>query len=212
MKYICKICGYVYDDDREKVPFDELPADWTCPLCGAPKELFAPQEPASEAPAAAVPPAGPEPELQQLSAGQLAAVCSNFVKGCERQYKGPEAEAYKRLAEYFTRLKPAVPDPTVSKVLDALKQEVEEYAPLTAVSREGGDRGARRICVWGEKVSRMLGSLVERYLRQGDSMLADTEIWVCTACGFVYIGEQAPERCPVCKVPAWKFEKIEGRK
>ena len=29
--------------------------------------------------------------------------------------------------------------------------------------------------------------------------------------GFVYIGDEAPELCPVCKVPAWKFEKIEGR-
>lgn len=42
-------------------------------------------------------------------------------------------------------------------------------------------------------------------------MLEGTNIWVCTTCGFVYIGEQAPELCPVCKVPAWKFEKIEGR-
>lgn len=34
--------------------------------------------------------------------------------------------------------------------------------------------------------------------------------------GMVYIqkgsiGDQAPELCPVCKVPAWKFEKVEGR-
>ena len=43
-------------------------------------------------------------------------------------------------------------------------------------------------------------------------MLADTEIWICTACGFIYIGETPPELCPVCKVPSWKFEKIEGRR
>ena len=36
-KYVCKICGYVYDG---KVPFEELPDDWLCPVCGAPKSQF----------------------------------------------------------------------------------------------------------------------------------------------------------------------------
>ena len=71
--------------------------------------------------------------------------------------------------------------------------------------------GAARICVWGEKVTRMLSSLVNRYLNEGEAMLADTDIWVCTVCGFVYIGETPRELCPVCKVPPYKFEKIEGR-
>ena len=34
--------------------------------------------------------------------------------------------------------------------------------------------------------------------------------WVCTVCGYVYEGEQAPEVCPVCKAPASKFQKQEG--
>ena len=29
--------------------------------------------------------------------------------------------------------------------------------------------------------------------------------WVCSVCGFVYEGEQPPERCPQCKAPASKF-------
>ena len=39
-KYVCKICGYVYDEANEKVKFDDLPDDWKCPLCGAPKSMF----------------------------------------------------------------------------------------------------------------------------------------------------------------------------
>jgi len=39
-KYRCKICGYVYDNSKEEIPFDELPDNWKCPLCGAPKNLF----------------------------------------------------------------------------------------------------------------------------------------------------------------------------
>ena len=30
--------------------------------------------------------------------------------------------------------------------------------------------------------------------------------WVCTVCGYVYEGEQAPEKCPQCGVPASKFK------
>ena len=58
----------------------------------------------------------------------------------------------------------------------------------------------------------MLSSLADRYLKEGEDMLRDTEVWVCTVCGFVYIGKNPPELCPVCKVPDWKFEKVEGRK
>jgi len=36
-KWVCTLCGYVYD---ESTPFEQLPDDWTCPLCGAGKELF----------------------------------------------------------------------------------------------------------------------------------------------------------------------------
>ncbi|MDR2890113.1 MAG: rubredoxin [Alistipes sp.] len=47
-KYRCDVCGYVYDeaagggpnDEGANVPFDELPGDWTCPVCGAPKDDF----------------------------------------------------------------------------------------------------------------------------------------------------------------------------
>lgn len=58
----------------------------------------------------------------------------------------------------------------------------------------------------------MVRSLLEQYLRQGEDFLKNTQVWVCTVCGFVYVGDVPPELCPVCKVPAWKFEKVEGRK
>ena len=40
MKYICNVCGYIYDDEKEEVKFEDLPADWTCPVCGVPKSEF----------------------------------------------------------------------------------------------------------------------------------------------------------------------------
>ena len=32
--------------------------------------------------------------------------------------------------------------------------------------------------------------------------------WICKVCGYVYEGEQPPEKCPVCKAPASKFEQL----
>ena len=34
--------------------------------------------------------------------------------------------------------------------------------------------------------------------------------WVCSVCGYVYEGEEAPEKCPLCKAPASKFAKQEA--
>lgn len=39
-KWECEICGYIYDEEEEGVPFAELDEDWTCPDCGAGKEDF----------------------------------------------------------------------------------------------------------------------------------------------------------------------------
>ena len=210
MKYVCQICGYVYDDAKEKVPFAELPDDWKCPLCGAAKSDFKPEANGDEKKVVtAIEPM--EADLEKLSAGQLAALCSNLARGCEKQYKQEEADLFKQLADYFTAVVPAVNDASVEKIAKELQTDADNYAAVRATADANADRGTARVCVWGEKVTRMLSSLVNRYLNEGEAMLKDTNIWVCTTCGFVYIGDTPPELCPVCKVPNWKFEKIEGR-
>jgi len=39
-KYRCTVCNYVYDEAKEGKKFSELPDDWRCPVCGAPKSAF----------------------------------------------------------------------------------------------------------------------------------------------------------------------------
>ena len=39
-KFRCVLCGYIYDENIEKVKFKDLPNDWVCPECGAGKEDF----------------------------------------------------------------------------------------------------------------------------------------------------------------------------
>ena len=37
IQYVCTVCGYVYDGE---VPFEQLPEDWVCPVCGLSKDAF----------------------------------------------------------------------------------------------------------------------------------------------------------------------------
>ena len=51
-KYVCSVCVYVYNpaegdpdgDIPPGTPFEKLPDDWTCPVCGASKNQFEKQE------------------------------------------------------------------------------------------------------------------------------------------------------------------------
>lgn len=50
-KYVCTVCGYVYDpakgdtegDISPNTPFEDLPDDWVCPICGSGKDMFEPE-------------------------------------------------------------------------------------------------------------------------------------------------------------------------
>ena len=51
-RYVCVICGYVYDPEQGDpdngvspgTAFADLPDDWECPICGAGKEDFEKEE------------------------------------------------------------------------------------------------------------------------------------------------------------------------
>ncbi len=47
-KYVCTVCGYVYDEETGDpdngiaagTPWENVPGDYLCPLCGVGKEEF----------------------------------------------------------------------------------------------------------------------------------------------------------------------------
>ncbi len=208
MRYVCQICGYVYDE-AQNPPWETLPDDWRCPLCGAAKADFRPEGTQQSAPVSPV--SSLPDELRPLSAMELSIVCSNLAKGCEKQYQSEQAAAFTRLANWLKGQAELVQDAVFSTLLERIEQDLSEgYPAVNAIAAEKQDRGALRSLVWSEKVTRMLASLLTRYKNEGDAMLENTGVWVCTICGFVYIGDVPPERCPVCKVPNRKFEKIGG--
>lgn len=52
MVYVCSVCGYEYDPangDPDNgiaagTKFEDLPADWECPICGVGKDEFKPKD------------------------------------------------------------------------------------------------------------------------------------------------------------------------
>ncbi|MCD8024334.1 MAG: rubredoxin [Candidatus Gastranaerophilales bacterium] len=44
-KYVCTACMWVYDPkENEDIPFEKLPDDYLCPICGAGKDMFEKQD------------------------------------------------------------------------------------------------------------------------------------------------------------------------
>ena len=222
MKYVCSICGYVYDEaagDPENgvspgTAWDQLPEGWVCPRCGAPKALFEPQAGAAAqpGPAASQQAAGEEENLRELTFGQMSALCSNLAKGCEKQYLAREAELFGQLAEYYQSRAGAEAPVSVQPLLELVERDLgQAYPAAHEQASSAADRGALRVLVWSEKVSRILSSLLARYQKEGGAFLESTGVFVCDICGFVYVGDQPPEICPVCKVPSFKIVRLQRR-
>ena len=200
MKYICSICGYVYDEEAEGVPFASLPDGWVCPMCGAVKDAFEPEEVPAAAPAAAAAPAKiVDEDMQELSTAQLSALFSNLARGCEKQYMPKESELFRELADYFGALSPVADAADLSALADTVLANLQnEYPAVEAQARENADRGALRAWTWGNKVTKIQQTLLKRYQQKGEAFLEHTDVWVCTVCGFIYVGGNPPELCPVC--------------
>jgi rubredoxin len=222
-KYKCSICGYV-NDEATGIPekgiapgtkWEDLPEDWVCPLCGAPKSVFSPIEEEIPVPMHMnVEPTNDHKELSadKLSAGELSAICSSLAKGCEKQRLNTEMEAWVKIAEYYKAKIAAETGKTLEDAAELLGGDLAKRIPTAnAVANADKDRGALRSLVWSEKVSTMQKALLERFAKEGDAMLANTKIWVCDICGFIYIGDAPPEICPVCKVPSYRIQQVERR-
>lgn len=220
-KYVCSVCGYIYDE-AQGIPeagiapgttWEELPEDWVCPLCGAAKFEFEKQGESAASPKKKPIFAPPlSAEMKELSPLEVSALCTNLARGCEKQYKPEEAALFKELAGYFQSASAPAGEPDFAKLIVLIEEDLGgHFANANAAASNANDRGALRALVWSEKVTRIQKSLLTRYQKEGDAMLKNTGVYVCTICGFIYIGDAPPEICPVCKVPNWKFEKIEGR-
>ncbi len=220
-KYVCSVCGYIYDeaagDPQSSVApgtaWENLPSDWVCPLCTAEKSEFYKQDKAPSPAKKAVPVyEAHDDDMREMSALEIAALCTNLARGCEKQYKLEEEALFRKLADYYKSIASPLKSADFEQLLALVEKDlIEGFAAANGAAKNDGDRGAQRALVWSEKVTRILKSLLSRYKKEGDDMLSGTGVYVCTICGFIYVGNNLPDVCPVCKVPNWKFEKVEGR-
>jgi len=225
-KYKCSVCGYVYDESDgipgKNLPpgtrWEDIPEDFTCPLCSAPKSLFIlmdiqDETKENEKKSMNTYHDGGE-TLKDLSFEEISAICSSLAKGCEKQRQMPEMEAFYSLARYY-KSKSSSPeakgfDKGFKNSYELLNTELLTGFPAaSSTAMKNSDRGALRSLVWSEKVSIMMKSLLERYEKEGDAILENTNIHVCDICGFIFLGDKVPDLCPVCKVPPYLLLKIE---
>lgn len=201
-KYVCALCGYTYDealgDPENNIPagtkWEDLPDDFTCPLCGADKSEFYKLEEEKE-----------EDSFAEITPIELSAICSNLGRGYEKQYNDKGSKMYYELADYF-KAKAEKEAGDMKDVKELVNDDIELFKEATDILNKNKDRGALRSIVWAEKVTKIVSSLVQRY-EKGENF-DNLSVYVCTVCGFIFVGDKLPEICPVCKVPNFKFEKI----
>lgn len=220
-QYVCSVCSYTYDEAKgilqagiaPGTKWEELPEDWKCPLCGAGKSQFREKDILEKKVQQKAADDLEKPYVdQELSAMEMSIICSNLARGCEKQYLPQQEEGFRKLAEFFRSKAEPAQDTGREKLLELIDGDLSRGYPYgMKTASEESDRGALRCQTWSEKVTNMLKSLLTQYEKEGEKMLENTNVYVCTICGFVYVGDTPLEQCPVCKVPSWKFEKVERR-
>ena len=87
----------------------------------------------------------------------------------------------------------------------------EMYKEFAKTAKE---EGFNHIAYLFEEVAKIEKSHEERYVALSEKVKNNTvfkdskeQIWVCRNCGHIYIGEKAPEICPVCAHPKSYFER-----
>ena len=204
-KYRCVICGYIYDDAVEKVKFEDLPDDWTCPLCGSPKSAF--EEVKEEQTNEKEEVVEDDEDLRTLTNEELTYICSNLAKACEKQYKEEEQNLFLELSKHFEE-KMKIVEGTLENIKELNEQENKEIKDAFSTATKLEDRGAKRVLTWAEKTSNMTKLILDNYKEKGLDYIKNTKIWVCDICGFIYIGDTPPKVCPVCKVPSLKILEV----
>ncbi|HSK69338.1 MAG TPA: rubredoxin [Candidatus Limnocylindria bacterium] len=206
--YICGICGFGYaeapgDPAHGIAPglkWEDVPEDWVCPVCGADKSMFHASAGEGARPEAAA-------ALGSSTRGPMedSVLCSSLAKACQKQYRAEEEALFTQLADWF--LGQAAPAGGLAEVAAGVREDIAAYPAAMEAARSASDRGALRALGWGEKVTKIQDNLLRKAAGGAKNALPGRG-FVCEACGFIFAGGAAPDMCPVCKVPAFKFQEV----
>lgn len=208
-KYRCTICGYIYDEEKENVKFSDLPEDWKCPMCGAPKSLF--EEVVEDNQTVEVKKETEviteDNDLRELSNDEIAYVCSNLAKACEKQYLEEEKKLYLELFKYF--ISNEVKSGKLNDLEVMFDKDIKLLNDAFNLANTYEDSGAKRVLTWATKTTNIINNIIKNYNEKGIEYIKNNKIWVCDICGFVFIGDNPPQVCPICKVPNFKILEVQ---
>ena len=117
---------------------------------------------------------------------------------------------------WFKELHGGVVPSTYENLLDAAAGERGEWTEMyKRMAQEAREEGFEELAIKFENVGKVERSHEARYLRllknykEGKTFKGDApKGWKCRQCGFIYEGEEAPERCPTCGYPKAYFERM----
>jgi rubredoxin len=218
-QYACTICGFIFDEGvgypeggiSAGTLWADVPVDFVCPLCGASKAEFTEKAKGASSPNVTAPVAAPVelPKDINYSAAELSAVFSNLAKGCEKQYDPEMSKLYQQLSDYYGAQQQTEGKADFESLRQLLESDLSaDFAMANQVASAETDRGSLRALKWAEQVSRMVNAHLGKITSGAADFLEDTNVYVCDICGFIYVGDEKPDVCPVCKVPNNKMTQI----
>ena len=212
-KWKCKVCGYIYEGE-------ELPADFTCPVCRQPASSF---EKIEEAPKAGKY-AGTQTEknLEAAFAGESQARNKYTYFSSVAKKEGYEqiaawflktAENEKEHAKMWFKELNGIGD-TAENLLHAAEGENYEWTDMyDGFAKTAEEEGFPELAAKFRLVAAIEKHHEERYrtLLHNVEMAevfakSEVKVWECRNCGHIVIGTAAPEVCPVCSHPQSYFE------
>ena len=225
MKYICQVCGYIYDEEKEGIPFDKLPDDWTCPCCHQPKSEFKPLvEEGDKDMANTNPYAGTQTEknLETAFAGESQArnKYTYFASVAKKEGYEQIAALFLKTADnekehakmWFKELK-GIGDTKANLAAAADGENYEWTDMYEGFAKTAEEEGFKELAA----KFRMVGEIEKHHEERYRALLKNVEtakvfeksevkVWECRNCGHIVVGTKAPEVCPVCNHPQSYFE------
>ena len=145
--------------------------------------------------------------MDQWNSHSLSVVYSNLQKAAEKQQDYELMNEYATLSRKFTETD--LPETSAEELLALVSEDLDRIMPgANEIVKTGGDRGAQRALKWGSTVAKIQKSILDRYIKKGDEVFENKDFYVCQACGFIFVGTEAPKICAACKAPSIRFVKI----
>ncbi len=215
----CKVCGYEYIGD-------ELPADFTCPICKHPASDFEKVEitdNVSDHPTNQYSGTKTEKNLQNAFAGESMARNKYTYFASVAKKNGFEqiaaiflktADNEKEHAELWCRALGGISQDTAVNLLHAADGENYELSDrYDRFAKEADEEGFHQLAAQFRGVAAIEKHHEERYralLRNVEAhevfRKAGVTVWECRNCGHICVGTEAPEVCPICFYPQSYFE------